>query len=567
MCGIPMMPTPDAVTGRRLTKEQALEHIGGAGAIISDHGWTLIHDNTEDYIWKYPDGKAWCTACHAELGDIRRRHNELTPCPACGKTVRFKHEARGHKTIFDEFYLYEWRKSRIDGESIALTCAHVWRDSRYPNPESAPLEVAPCAIYVFRPGKAATVYKGYIWEGAREEDIRQGLDLRWYRVDSVAPEHTKTGWMTEFVMDWRQFREAIEGTRIGRTFDLLNRESRRRDIPLELTAIANCARRPWLEYLHKVGQKELAGELMRYERISREIIPNQRARTPRELLGLTEAQWFEIRRDGVTLSADDLERLRMMRRMGLEKMKLRDMLSTVRKAHRWLLGELAPHRPGEKHWSDSVGDMLEAAGTPDKLKRKIYRRILADSGRAGEWRDYYDALRKLGEDMTDSALMLPRDMPAMHDRMTERLRATRDERKAQAMALKEAGFRERKLPALRKAYCFEACGLVLRPYETAKEILEEGRKLSICIGSYAERYLEGGTIICCLRRADKPDEPWRAVEFSAKSGALVQDRGYRNDWAAGPEAEKRLDEATKALLKEFWAAFEAWRKAKRRKTA
>lgn len=560
MCGILTAPTPDAARGARLTLERTLEHVGGAGGLVSSRGRELIRENIPQYIWKYPDGRAHCTACGARVDGIRFRHGQEMNCPACGAAVRARHEARGHARLFDQFILYEWRRSETDREAVTLTAAHVWRDSTGCAPECEPVRVAPCAIYLFRPGKSVCVYKGSAW--AYEGRNGAAFDASgWGRVESVNPEHRKYGTWSEYVMDLGVFREALRGTRIGRLYDLLGGAPREGNA-LELTAIANCARRPWLEYLFKSGQERLAKRLMRMERISREIVPNPRARTPRELLGLTEAQWFEARRDGVQLDPDDLYGLTMLRRMGLEKMKLGEALAVIRNPRLtgWVKEQIAPHRPGEKIWRRSVGDMLNASKAPDKLRRKIYRRILAEADWAGDWRDYYEALSELGEDMTDAALMLPRDMPAMHDRMTERLALLRAGREAARKAELEKSFAPR-LKALKRDYTFSACGLTLRPYETVKEIIEEGVKLKICIGSYADRYMRGDDVICCLRKADEPDTPWRAVEFSARNGMLVQDRGYRNDMQNG------IDPETKELLARFWAAFKNWRAGRRRKTA
>ena len=47
---------------------------------------------------------------------------------------------------------------------------------------------------------------------------------------------------------------------------------------LNLTAIANCARRPWLEYVYKSGQRYLAGQLMREETIPRDTGINRHGR-------------------------------------------------------------------------------------------------------------------------------------------------------------------------------------------------------------------------------------------------------------------------------------------------
>ena len=540
MCGIPMLPPPDATQGTKLTFEQAVAHIGGVDNLISAEGRAMIDLNRRDYMWRYPE-HAFCTYCGEDVGDMRARHNAEVSCPHCHRAVVFKHASRGHRKLFDEFCLYEWRKSVIDPEAVVLTAAHVWRDSTGAWPEREPLWTHASAIYVFRPGQAVTVYKKHRWY---RDDLRD-----WSQVRDVNADHTAYGGgRMEIVMDYGSFLRAIEGTRIGRLFALLVDASNRRDT-LELEAIASCARRPWLEYLAKAGQAGLAAELMRQRCIPREVISNQRAKTPRALLGLTEAQWHEVRRDGIRLTPDTLKCMYYLREMGLGDMHMAEVMEIAgHNMAAYRLSILAPSRRRGDYHIDTLGDVLKTERVPDKARRKITRRAIKDLDHATEWRDYYVQLRRLGEDFTDTALILPRDMRAMHQQMTERenalRRAMREARDAEARR-----FADKRLNKLRSQYTYHAAGLTLRPYETIGEIQAEGRALHICIGSYAERYMRGDTVICCLRREEEPDEPWRAVEFSAVTGRLVQDRGMHND-------ARGIEPGTQKQLRLFWASFE-----------
>lgn len=572
MCGIPMPPrvVPDAVNGRKLTFDQALAHVGTLDDLISDHGRELIRANAKQYLWKYPDKVTRCTACGMGVEGFYGRHGKFYACPFCGARAEFRYEARGHGRVFDEFVLYEWRRSVIDAEAVTLTATWVQRDStRGHEPHKAMLRTSTTALYVFRPGRAVTVYK------KQERWARYGVESSWEQVESVHPEHTKNGTYTgaDIVIDYTQFRQAIEGTRIGRVYDLMKAESNTW-ADLELLAIANCARRPWLEYLAKCGQVHLAAELFRDPHISKSLIPNQRARNPRELLGLTEGQWFEIRRDSVTLDTNLQERLRLLNRLDIGPVKVAD----AQALDGAFMGTLEYLLTESKLFGGStIGDMI--VRLPDKLRRKIIRRCLRDWHSIPEWRDYYHQLRRLEEVAlegtppeqyeydrrvfapdADPALLLPKDMHAMHARMTEREQILEDALKLKKAEGLRGKFEAAILPKLVKRYTFEAEGLVLRPFNGAAEVIAEGRALNICIGSYTENYMKGSTVICCLRRADDPDTPWRAIEFST-AGIRLQDRGYKND------REKGIPPQTKALLDRFWMAFDEAHQKKGAKSA
>lgn len=547
---LPPKELPDAVRGRKLTFEQAVFHIGGEQNLVSDHGRFLIRSNAKQYLWKYPDKKTWCTACGGMIEGFIGNHGRHYACPLCGERCEFRYEAKGHRRVYDEFYLYEWRRSVLDSEAIVLTGAIVYRDFTKAQPHTAPLHTDPSALYVFRPGKAVTVYKQR-WHWGRN-----GPEGHWEQMKTVHPEHTRYGGAAlKIVIDHMEFREALEGTRIGRLFDMLRDQTGRWDT-LELQAIANCARRPWLEYLYKSGQRYLAGELMRAERVGREIAPRLRAKKPRELLGLNEAQWFEVRRDGIQLTQTALKTLRAMEKLNVGPVKVAEAmtLSARIEARGYIEEDLLPKTGA--YGSPHICDRL--ARIPDKARRKILRRILGDLRHSRDWKDYYNQLARMGEIPTegdafapdaDMALLLPRDMPAMHQRMTDRENAIEIEKRLKALAEKQS-ILEKRLEKLRKQYTFTACGLVLRPYESCEEVVREGQRLHICIGSYAEKYARGDTVICCLRKAEAPDVSWRAIEFSAATGKLVQDRGAYNDARGG------IPEETKTLLKAFWAEFD-----------
>lgn len=558
MCGIPYIPPEplDAVRGKKLTFEQAMAHVGGFGNLLSEEGKADIRRAARQYLWKYRDKTTHCTACGHSFEGFVGQHGQYYACPACGERCMFLHEARGHRSLYDHWVYYQWRRSVLDPEAVTLTAIHVTRDSGEGHePHLAPLETRPTALYVFRPGRAVTVYKD---KGYFRPD--------WRRVENVAPEHTGFGYKTEIAV--AGMRQALEGTRIGATFEALREESGRWDT-LELSAVANCARRPWLEYLHKCGQTRLAAELLRAPHVRREVVPNPRARTPRELLGLTEGQWYEARRDGVELTAETLSNLRIISAALGAPCKVAEARAVERSGRSYSLEYLRAKRGSRYDWQQSIPELI--APLPDRLRRKIARRVLRDLAHAMEWRDYYRQLAALGEIGAEesrtrngpalyrimepnTALLLPKDMPAMHQRMIERENALRLERDIRRVEKHRAAL-EKRLDELRERYSFRAAGLALRPFDTLREVIEEGRALDICIGSYARSYAQGGTVLCCLRREEEPDAPWRAVEFSPATGKLVQDRGERNDARGIPPGVKKQ-------LKLFWAA---WSREKERK--
>jgi len=519
--------------------EEMLEELRtgpGAQDLISADEREEIGFALMDYAFAYSKregGETYCSACREIIPRDGAKHKETVECPCCGKELILWEEWRGHKYLDERLMIYLWSRSKRNPEVLYARCVLAEKNFGHENPETAPLEITVEALYRFEPGKA----QKWTWDYYRTvftKNIR-GIAPEEKRHHGVGARHSGLP-------------EAMEGTRIGRLAGKLGLgvgDNPYRYAPIDV--IGTLARKPYLEYVLACGQEQLARDIIQ----NTGIVKNYRARSMPKLLGLTEGQWYEVRRDGIQLTYGILTALHAVQKAGNMTLTIADAVKLAKGNgyyHRFTLCERAPQL---------------LAHIPPKLRRKAVRRA-AFSDDASTWIDYWRQLRDLGEDMTDSRLLLPKDMPAMHQRMIERENALREQKRMEMNAMLQQDH-DKRMRALKKRYCFEAEGLVLRPFRDAKEVVDEGKALHICIGGYAERYLKGKTILCCLRRAEAPDTPWRAVEFSATTGRLVQDRGEHNDVGT---YQHNFDNGVREQLNRFWAAFRKWENEKsRRKTA
>ncbi len=74
----------------------------------------------------------------------------------------------------------------------------------------------------------------------------------------------------------------------------------------------------------------------------------------------------------------------------------------------------------------------------------------------------------------------------------------------------------------------EELGLTIRPAMSHKELIDEGKKLSHCVATYANKVGARSTSIFFIRRIDNMDEPFFTLEFNLKNSYVVQNRGKRN---------------------------------------
>ena len=108
--------------------------------------------------------------------------------------------------------------------------------------------------------------------------------------------------------------------------------------------------------------------------------------------------------------------------------------------------------------------------------------------------------------------------------------------------------------------------MLIRQPHSLKEIEDEGRILSHCVGGYAERHAMGKLSIMFLRKVSEPNKPYYTVEVS-QYGGIVQCRGYRNNVVQNggedkPQEIKDFEQKYQRYLDRVFAE-----KQKERKTA
>lgn len=135
-----------------------------------------------------------------------------------------------------------------------------------------------------------------------------------------------------------------------------------------------------------------------------------------------------------------------------------------------------------------------------------------------DYSDYIDQCRELGYDMHDTAISMPHNFQAMHERLSDLInfRATEKSRISFAEHYNR-----------RKILEYSSGNLFIRQPESYDEIVAEGKILHHCVGGYAERHSTGVLHIMFIRARDKPDIPYYTMEIST-DGQIVQVRGVRN---------------------------------------
>ena len=147
--------------------------------------------------------------------------------------------------------------------------------------------------------------------------------------------------------------------------------------------------------------------------------------------------------------------------------------------------------------------------------------VIKNSVSSYEYRDYQNMLENLGIAFEGDFRILPKNFKQAHDDAVKAYNDMKDEQKRIEFANQLE-----KLLGLEQTignYTF------VLPKEL-QELKAEGKALSHCVGSYADRVARGETVILFVRQKEKVDNPLYTLEI--KNGKIVQLRGMKNIKAA-----------------------------------
>lgn len=134
-------------------------------------------------------------------------------------------------------------------------------------------------------------------------------------------------------------------------------------------------------------------------------------------------------------------------------------------------------------------------------------------------RDYLQMAEKIEYDIRDPVVIYPKSLKEAHDRVMQ----LQKEREREELRQK---FRDRR--EFLASLSWEHEGIMIRPVEDQKELIDEGKTLKHCVATYAKRHSNGECSILLIRKAEEPGRPWYTLNFNVSTGTVTENRGSRN---------------------------------------
>ena len=461
------------------------------------------------YIFTRREGKqqyGYCTHCKTSFSTDGLKRNpqntiswsgkkekETAECPNCKSKCILKASGRGRKYMVDEALFEYYEKSVIDPSILIAREIRVTMDYRF-SYENVKAGYSVLALYVFQMGNSMMFKRNY-------------YDNGFHKTGSIYK--NTEGYLNNLTYQFSC--ASLEDAAKGTPFQYSTWDSYSSDTSSMLKFFDLYSRYPCIEYLTKEGFGKLVKDKL-WGRGSYSAV-NWNASSIFKILKVGKNDLKELK--GYK-NKDDSLFLRLFQISKKDKSNLTlDELNQIREYASYYKELLAVHKYTTlKKINNYVNQQL-------KNEKLIFRHTIMST-----WRDYISDCKILEMNLKDEHVMFPKSLYAAHQNTIKQIKLKADE----TLNLKI----KKRMKSL-KQYCLESNGIMIRPAATSNELICEGKTLSHCVGTYADRYAKGETIILLIRKASDPDKPYYTMEVRVNK--IIQVRGKNNRSADADVAE------------------------------
>jgi hypothetical protein len=463
---------------------------------------------TSRYLFTHRIGKqqfAYCTHCKREYKTEKLKHNMQYECPGCKSNCKVKSSGMGRKTMIDEAYFVYFEKSEVDPKVIIARGIHAVRDYRY-DYKKVQTKYADKTLYVFEIGNSKMM-KRYVyystWQGKNE--MYSGELEKCKNVHSFY----KTWFLSHpnSVVDCsvQSIRTAVEGT----PFQYSTWENYLYDDMVKFFDLYS--KYPCIEYITKLGFPNLVEAKLLGNNTYSSI--NWNGKSIDKVFRLDKKQLNELKnlktevdplflrlyqmakKDSSNLSHHDIERIASKYVYYFQDLQKVHKYSTLRKINSYI----------------------------SKQRLEQSKHFFSDVNVLTSWKDYIADCITLEMNLKDERILYPKDLFTAHQESISRVKTEENKFLDKKIAARLNGLQK---------YCFECNGLIIRPAKSTREMIDEGKALTICVGNYGNgyitKYASGKTNILFIRNSSEPDKPYYCVELSNNNVILqVQGKSHK----------------------------------------
>ncbi len=198
-------------------------------------------------------------------------------------------------------------------------------------------------------------------------------------------------------------------------------------------------------------------------------------------------------------------------------------------------------------------------------RAKMFKYLQKKDINFAAYQNYISTLEKLKYNIKDSYYNMPKDFETADKKVTDEYLAQleleqrrkeikrrnlqgvvqlEEDKKSELISKISAGLR--KMPDL-QAFLKGSEGLLVHVPDSSEELIQEGKDMDNCIGTYIDRIAAKNTLVFYVRRIDKPNEPFVAFEYA--DGRVVQCMYKHNRKVEDPKIINFVDRFAEMLRK------------------
>lgn len=445
------------------------------------------------YIFTTRKGKqqyGYCTHCHKEFKTEGLRHNDKAICPKCKSGCTVKASGLGRKYMVDSVYFTYYEKSIKDTNSIIATGIYAKRDY---SGDYRKIKTKYCikAYYLFQPGESImfepVYYRGdYFQKSSRVHTLFGTYGSKSY-IETI-----------------KYSRESIEKAVKNTPFQYSTWESYKCDDMVEFFDLYS--KYPCIEYLTKTGFEDLV-ETKLYGNNTYSSI-NWRGKTIFKVLRLNKNNLKEIRESKVSINALILR---------LYQISIKDKSNLTLEEIRTIANSYGPYF-GELQIVHKYTSLRKIDNYLNKQQDNYSKHFYSTSSVLHTWKDYISDCIKLDMGLSEVNVLFPKNIYSAHQNTIKQVKLKADEELNKKIA--------KRVKDIDKKYSFECNGLLIRAAKSSNELINEGKALNHCVGTYADSYANGQTNILVIRKNSDIEKPYYTMEI--RNGEIIQTRGKRN---------------------------------------
>ncbi|MDF2790464.1 MAG: hypothetical protein K0S80_3565 [Neobacillus sp.] len=452
------------------------------------------------YIFTWKKGNqqyGFCTHCNSEYKTFELKHKSRFICPECQSECKVQASGVSRKYMVDEVYFVYYEKSVINPDAITARGIYAIRDYRF-DFRSVDTMFQTKALYIFEQGNGRMVHRPYVYFSHTEG---MAYVSGWNSKKNVRSEINSSMANKPSYCSYTSIREAVKNT----PFQYSTWESYLTGDMVQFFDLYS--KYPCIEYLTKIGMRDMVDAKLYGHKTYGAI--NWNGKTLQKVLRLSKQDLKEI--SNVKISIGPLAlRLFQISKKDRSNLSLNEIYEIVQGYG----SQFEDLQIVLKHTTLGKTNNYIKKQLRNDSKKKIY---FHEFQVLQMWRDYIKDCNRLGMDLSQDIVLFPSNLHRAHQNTIKQVKIKEDAELTKKIRLR--------LKFLQN-FCYEYSGIMIRPAADSKELIEEGKALHHCVGTYANRYAKGETNLFVIRKVDEPDKPFFTMEI--KDNLIVQTRGLKN---------------------------------------